>query len=570
MMRQLMVKFSRKVIFLTIILILFSNLLYAQSSAADQVKVLVIYSSENGEVDEHQRLLDLLIGHFTSSITFVSSAEVKAKDVSEVTHLIYYGQVPEELPSSLVRLLDSYHGPVLGIGYNVEQITSHFSYVDSMEMKIVNDVTIKRGEQEFIKVNAHPIVTMTIDQDLDVLVEMNQKENNYPLFMKQNDIYYYATPNLFGPVATILADELHTFFDMSHESSSTYALLRLEDIHPRTDAEVLEEIAMFLHKKNIPYMVSVTPVYVNPLTEEEYHLSETPKLLKVLEFMQRNGASIVLHGYTDQYGEGKTGDGFEFWDVDKNSPMMEELGTNIETNFYTISGTGDMIDRNKLESFYIENRITRGIHELVDYGIYPIAFEAPHYAMSQNGYEVISNYFSTYVGQVQLTDEDWRIMTEAPNITTPSFLNGMKLIPETIRYIRYEDPTSIQEMKERIDEFTMVRDGIIGGFYHPFLGSDGLKDLVHEMERIPDLEWINVNEMDHRVETDRVIITMENGKATPKHLKQEDKEEESKWLQYFLSQVSSESVLWISIGGGITITMVLITYLLLGRVERSL
>lgn len=39
--------------------------------------VLVIFSSKNGEVDDHQRMLDLLLGHFSEQITFKSSYEVK-------------------------------------------------------------------------------------------------------------------------------------------------------------------------------------------------------------------------------------------------------------------------------------------------------------------------------------------------------------------------------------------------------------------------------------------------------------------------------------------------------------
>ena len=88
------------------------------------------------------------------------------------------------------------------------------------------------------------------------------------------------------------------------------------------------------------------------------------------------------------------------------------------------------------EKEYIETKITSGIHELVKYGLYPLAFEAPHYTMSQNGYKILSEHFSTYVGQVQLSDKDWEIMDTALYSTSPTFFNGMQLLPETMGYVR--------------------------------------------------------------------------------------------------------------------------------------
>ena len=93
----------------------------------------------------------------------------------------------------------------------------------------------------------------------------------------------------------------------------------------------------------------------------------------------------------------------------------------------------------QFETNYIQTKINKGINELVSYGLYPVAFEAPHYTMSLNGYKVVSNYFSTYVGQVQISDKDWKIMRTSPFLTAPTFLNGMTLLPETIGYVDPND-----------------------------------------------------------------------------------------------------------------------------------
>src|SRR5690606_16106585 len=100
-----------------------------------------------------------------------------------------------------------------------------------------------------------------------------------------------------------------------------------------------------------------------------------------------------------------------------------------------------------------------------------------HYTMSQNGYEVVSDYFTTYVGQVQLSDKDWEIMKTSPHISSPSFLHGMTLLPETLGYVEPDNRDAINEMIQNAEDYMFVRDGMVAGFYHPYLGVDRFKEL---------------------------------------------------------------------------------------------
>lgn len=60
-------------------------------------------------------------------------------------------------------------------------------------------------------------------------------------------------------------------------------------------------------------------------------------------------------GETIHYRSSETGEGFEFWNVENDRPIYQED-------------------------------------------------EAPHYAISQQGYEVVAKHFSSYIGRLQLTD----------------------------------------------------------------------------------------------------------------------------------------------------------------------
>src|SRR5699024_6321850 len=158
-------------------------------------------------------------------------------------------------------------------------------------------------------------------------------------------------------------------------------------------------------------------------------------------------------------------------------------------------------------------KLTKGIQELVNYGLYPLAFEAPHYTMSQNGYQVASNFFSTYVGQVQLSDQNWEVMDSTPYVTTPSFLGGMELLPETVGYVHPNDTQSFSKIASNIEEMNVSNDGVISGFYHPYLGVKGFEELMKRMENQPNLEWIDLKESDVWVKADNVSIHTENGEV---------------------------------------------------------
>ncbi|MFD1172681.1 DUF2334 domain-containing protein [Oceanobacillus picturae] len=513
--------------------------------AQEKQHVLVVLPSNNEQAEVHQHLLDMLIGHFTTNITFKKSEDVQANDVKDTSYIFYYGAVKEKLPSSFIELINESPQQLVVIGYNAEQLMpdSNFKTIagdTSFTSILYNQSEYDVEQQEFVMVQD--------DQNVNILVEAVNEQGTVPLFTQKGRAWYYASANLFSSSSNILSEVLHEVFEVDHQDSRQ-AYLRLEDIHPGVDAKKLERIGEFLKEENIPYLASISPVYINPETEEIYTLSDTPDVVKVLQGMQENGASFVLHGYADQYGEEETGSGFEFWDKEANKPLEEHKKT-------AYSGTESFIKHATLRE-----KLEAGIQELVDYKLLPIAFEAPHYAMSQQGYETIAEYFSTYVGQVQLSDKDWRMMTEAPVQTKPKFLHGMTLLPETIRYVRYDEPDSITEMQEKMEDMQIVRDGVIGGFYHPFMGIEQLKKLVQEMQDIPGVTWLDVKEGNHSVHMeDYTIQTDQQGvkliPASPD--KNDETSEEASFLPTFRMTVAHLG--WIGLGFTLTGLVVFISF----------
>ncbi|SDJ86621.1 DUF2334 domain-containing protein [Natronincola ferrireducens] len=480
--------------------------------------ILVVFSSRNDEIDEHQRILDMLLGGFTDNIVFKASSQVVKNDLEEVTHLFYYGQQREVLPQTFLEIVGDYTGVMVVIGYNVEQIGNRFSFLDLLTDKaIIHQITL--GDNPNKQLSFIPQIIFNIalvdNQKARVLLLGKNKNNEYPVFVQHGKNYYLASHYIKSPFSIAFAEVLYEVFQEEGQVQNP-AYIRLEDIHPLVDPEKMMDIAKILKEKNIPYMITVIPVYTNPETGRRYHFSDSPKLLRVLKYMQRNGGSIVLHGYTHQFRLSETGEGFEFWDVEYNMPIYhgqdDEVVVKTREDFSSEEEYEDYLSQQKaFERNYIETRITRGIQELANYGLYPLAFEAPHYTMSQHGYEVISEYFSTYVGQLQISDDDWRIMTTVPYMTKPTFLHGMTLIPETIGYVDPDNPQSIEKMLSLAQDYQFVRDGMVGGFYHPYLGVELFIELIEEIEKIPNISWIDLREINNRVNAENVEIISKNG-----------------------------------------------------------
>lgn len=484
-------------------------------------KVLVIFSSKNNEYDEHQRMLDMLLGHFTENIKFVSSLDIQKSDLEQVDYLFYYGQQREFLSKSLVKIVTEFEEVFVAIGHNVEQFEDRFSFLEWAPYDVVIDQAylVNNPAKQLSFIPQYVLnVNLVKEEQTEVVLNGKRANEEVPIFINNQIDYYFASNLLKPPFSILFAEALNDIFAEEYvtHSDTTLGYIRLEDIHPLVDPDHMMDIANVLVEKNIPYMMAVIPVYTNPETKKQYHLSDSPNLLKALKFMQDNGGSIVLHGYTHQFRLSETGEGFEFWDVENNMPIYhgpeDEINVATEEDFKSNDEYEKYVSAQKAyERNYIEKRLAKGIHELANYGLYPLAFEAPHYTMSQHGYEIASEYFTSYVGQLQLSDQDWEIMTTSPYMTKPTFLHGMQLLPETIGYVDPDDPEAIEKMINKAKDYQFVNGGMIAGFYHPYLGVDLFIELLDELEKIEHISWIDLKQMNHRVKTDYVDIRSDNG-----------------------------------------------------------
>ncbi|HEK9102791.1 polysaccharide deacetylase family protein [Bacillus pfraonensis] len=495
-------------IFLTILLLV---PIHTSAQITKVPKVLVLYSTENGQVTNNIQILNTLLGHFTGDVT-LKNANQSMEHIaqSSYTHVIYIGEKREHLPDGAKQFLESFSGPLLFLGQNIEQFSSRFSFITLKEEQVQirnlqyptrhfkNSLHEERLIQQF-DTTGEPPIAYAIGSN-----------GTYPFIVKQNQSYYVATSQLFDWTSHYVGEMLFSYFGQQPETSKHRAYLRLEDVHPAADPKQLQTIAELLKEKNIPYMIAVIPVYKDPNTGKTIHFQDKPELLDVLRFMQNNGGSIIMHGYTHQFYDSETGEGFEFWDIKTDQPIRypnHEMPKTIRDFKSKEAYDKYMKNAKNFEEAYITERIEKGIEELTLAKLYPLAFEAPHYAISQKGYEILSRYFSTYVGQLQLEDTTWKAMHAPAFPSKPSFLHGMNLLPETVGFIEPNQPHAASKMKEHALSVTKLSDGIIGAFYHPYLGVKPFKELLNELETIPNIEWIDLQRESNEVKMKDIHIT---------------------------------------------------------------
>jgi uncharacterized protein YdaL len=309
-----------------------------------------------------------------------------------------------------------------------------------------------------------------------------------PYVVQSGNLLYWADSPFAssGPTDRYLlfADMLHDILQEQHEEFHS-AILRIEDVNPMENPDRLRDVADILSARGIPFLVGVSPFYVNPGEGVRVSLSEKPDVVDALKYMVRNGGTVVMHGVTHQY-KGVTGSDYEFWDESTNRP---------------IRGETDEVVRRKIEL---------GIQEFMKNGLYPLIWETPHYTASFRLYRIIPEYFSAAMEQ-RLALENADYSQFFPYIIHRD-LFGQRIYPENLGYVPLlpdfnESRTYVQAIIRGARASLSVRDGFAACFFHAFVDSRLLEELVDSVQAL-GYTYIDLRDDTTSVKTrDRAILT---------------------------------------------------------------
>jgi len=463
----------------------------------------------------HARMLANLIGHFDLRYEIAPVETYTAGRIGKAHAVFYLGTTYDSpLPEAFLRDVSKSTKPVCWLKYNLWQIAGNsspgfaerqgfrFDYLDQAGREGVS----YRGET-FSKDQSDPELGRTTILDPTVASAVAWAcgvgtANCLPYIVRGGNFWYVAdSPFSFISEEDrylIFTDVLHDILGINHADDHR-AVIRIEDVSPVTSPDQLRAVADCLAAEQVPFVVSVIPVYTDPLGAANHgqprtvSLSKTPGVQEALDYMIAKGGQIVLHGYTHQYDtvpnpyNGVSGDDYEFFRV-------------------TLDGAGNLDEFRPLAEDsrkWAHARVTSGLRELSQSGFKAAGWVTPHYAASALDYEVFGARFPLTIQRALYFDNTGSVSGKPRQPTVRSSessddlhlagqffpyiihndIYGQKIVPENLGNV---DPTLVNDSPARsasdmiriARKNKVVRDGWASGFYHPFLGIEALRELV--------------------------------------------------------------------------------------------
>ncbi|MER0279010.1 DUF2334 domain-containing protein [Clostridioides difficile] len=480
-----------KVVMILFIVLIISNFnlsSHATEITSNRNKVLVIYDSKKETAYNRDilKIMRTLLSRFSSDIDLL-----KLSDYDDEINKNYYSHVfiiginensydNDKKTKYLLSALDSYKGNICWLGHGIENLLEYKKYNLEYLGKTNNIVSVNYKGKSY-NLDEHYLFNLVKSKDVSnkVIGSIDDTLNKYPYIINDKNLFYVSKLDLDGVLFYIFCDSLNDIFNIKKFDKGSI-FVRIEDVHAFRDPKNLVDIADYLSSKDIPFAIALIPAYVNPKNHKIITLSESPEVVKAVKYMQDKGGTVILHGYTHQYKkEEVTGEGYEFWDGEKDAPLNEDM------------------------EVFVKNRVLSGLRICIENGIYPLAFEAPHYAIESEGYKELKKYFSTYVGQHQNNDKKFSTNTYPYVIRDTEEFNIF--IPENLGYIDPEDNFTFQDIKEKLDKVSIVRGFSGGFFFHSYLDIEYLKYTIEYLEK-QNIKFMNLRDFDNWVRIDEIQI----------------------------------------------------------------
>jgi hypothetical protein len=455
-------------------------------------RCLVLHDGKEGENDAIQ--IQTLLHHFVVETTRLPVAEYLPSMMQRYDAVFYVGVVSgSPIPESFVSDVIAGLKPVCWLGFNFERVLNTETAPEKLGLEFIRHEKDLFGSvlyegHALPKKDPWTSVVKVVDtRRCRVIAEASAADERVPYAIRSGRrLWYFAdvptSHAIEGGRFLVFADLLHDILNEPHRRAQT-ALVRIEDINPMTDPKALTRIADFLHQQNVPFFLSVVPFYLYPEKNLYVPLSEKPDLVDAIRYSIRKGGAVVMHGTTHQrFGE--TTSDYEFWDAVNNGAPQ---GETVET---------------------LVRRLERGLQEFWSVQIYPLLWETPHYAGSQQVYQAVGSIFSVAMERRQSIDQHgtdqyfpYVIMGDR---------HGQILVPENLGYVPLNDQRA-EVVLAPARRMKSVRDGVASFFFHPFVDIEVLKTIVRTM-KTEGFRFSGVADLPLRVETSFGAVTNRPGK----------------------------------------------------------
>jgi uncharacterized protein YdaL len=472
----------------------------AAQNLAEPQTVLIVYDGATdyqakGHI--HALFIENLMGHFGLTGEIIPQAEYQAGQLQRFRAGFYIGVATNSPPpDALVKDVRSSTQPFAWLGQHIEKLVNTpegrrqygFVWNEYVRYMGINNVVYKDTRLPKIEPDLS-VVNVTDARSVQVVATaLNRQNVSYPYLLHRNRFWYFAdSPFAYpeeGGYYLAFTDVLHDILEIDHKTDQR-ALARIEDVSVDQDPVDLKHVSDLLSGYHIPFQIALIPVFRKPSRELEIRISDRRSFADTVHYMIAHGGTPVLHGVTHQY-RGESGDDYEFWD---------------DTADHAISGDS---------AEFVQRRIQLGLQECFSAGIYPEAFEVPHYAASETDYRTLMRYFDLFYDRTIST----KSLNSQQYFPYPVIDHwGRRVLPEDLGYVPIENPTTTAVLRAARN-LKVVRDGVASFYFHPFLNAKLLDEVVRG---IRDLGYRFVSIRDFKGEVDfqgRYVVRTTSGPAS--------------------------------------------------------
>ena len=487
---------------------------FASQPVIPSSDVLIVHDSLPGPLPpgwvDGNNVLDLL-GHFGLHGTLQPIENYRSGDLSRFRFVIVLSIDKHQVsyPEDFLSDIRNTRLPVFWIANHLndllkdQQLSAYigFRLADSPPLAGFQSISYKGQKLTKGESSLFPLEILDPSKVQVLATAVRGDASSMPYMVRSGSFWYCANEPFShageGNCYLVFCDLLHDFFGID-KPEERKALLRIEDVSVDSDPVDLRAIADYLYGKRIPFQVALIPIFKDPKVKAEIHLSDRPQFVRAIHYMVSRGAIIVMHGVTHQY-HGISGDDYELWDAQVGKPAFGDAQA------------------------VVEQKLRTGLEACFFNGIYPVTWETPHYAASENAYRTIAKYFSS------------SYESYFPYTTVDRF--GRFIIPENIGFIQADKP-SPEELIKNAERLLVVRDGMASFFFHPFMNIKYLKQTVDGIQKL-GYRFISIRDYNLQVQLDdRLVQTATNPIKLTSH---------SKYLHRFYQQadgrISGESYL---------------------------
>ncbi len=266
------------------------------------------------------------------------------------------------------------------------------------------------------------------------------------------------------------------------------ALVRLEDVSPVEDPVAFKAIVDYLYSQSVPFSVAIIPLYTDPLGIDNGGVPTTvkwtdrPKMVTQIKYATSHGGTLVMHGYTHQYGtqknpySGISADDFEFY--------IAHVDTTTNNVVYDGPVPSD-------SATWAVGRVNSGLAALKAAGFTtPTIFEYPHYAGSSVDSKAIRGVLATAYHRGLYFGGDLGINPPTAQHSIGLFypftvtdVYGWKLKPENLgnyEPLAYNNhpPRLPADIVATAQNNLVIRDGVASFFFHPYYPLTQLQAIV--------------------------------------------------------------------------------------------